>query len=62
MIDTWRQRRSLARGEVLSIAQTWNLAKLWYSNRLSPGFHGRTAAQAEKLFREAGLTSPYWSA
>jgi hypothetical protein len=62
MIDTWCKRTGKPRGAVLTIPQTWKLSRLWYSNRLSPDFHGRSAQQAEELFREARLTSKYWYA
>ncbi len=49
------------RGEVLNINQVWDLAKYWYRNRLSPHYRGRTSAQAEAIFRQIGLTSPFWT-
>jgi hypothetical protein len=36
------------------------LSKLWYHNRLSPDFHGRTADQMAAIFRQAGLTAKFW--
>ncbi len=38
----------------------WDMAKVWYDNRLSPEYRGRTAAQAHAIFREFGLTSAFW--
>jgi hypothetical protein len=45
---------------MLSVEQGWNLAKAWYGDRLSPDFRGRTAAEAEAIFRGQGLTSAFW--
>jgi len=42
------------------VEQSWNLAKAWYGGRLSPEFRGRTAVEAEAIFRDEGLTSVFW--
>jgi hypothetical protein len=52
----------LPRGEILSLEQLWALAQRWYANRMDPHFQGRSAAEAEQLFREMGLTSAFWQA
>jgi hypothetical protein len=44
----------------LAPRQVWELAKLWYHNRLSPDYHGRSADQAADIFRQVGLTSEFW--
>jgi hypothetical protein len=36
------------------------MARAWYGDRLSPDFRGRTAAEAEVIFRGEGLTSAFW--
>ena len=59
-IAKWCNRNNLARGEVLSVAQVWELSKVWYHDRLSLDYHGRTAEKAEEIFRQAGLTSEFW--
>ena len=59
-IDKWCRRNKLARGEVLTISQVWELSKLWYQDRLSVDYHGRTIEQAEEIFRQAGLKSAFW--
>ena len=61
-IERWCKRNSLKRGEVLSIDQVWELSKLWYHDRLSPNYHGRTVEQAEEIFKQSGLTSKFWYA
>lgn len=60
LIDRWCKRNYLERGEVLTIQQVWELSKLWYSNRLSVDFHGRSIEQVAEIFRQAGLTSVFW--
>jgi len=59
-IDKWCKRKDLERGEVLTIDQVWELSKLWYYNRLSVEYHGRSSEQVAEIFKEAGLTSAFW--
>jgi hypothetical protein len=59
-IHKWCQRNNLKRGEVLTIQQVWELSKLWYDNRMSLEYHGRTAEQVAEIFKQAGLTSKFW--
>jgi hypothetical protein len=59
-IDRWCKRNHLERGEVLTIQQVWELSKLWYANRLSPDYHGRSVEQVGEIFRQSGLKSDFW--
>jgi hypothetical protein len=59
-IDKWCQRNNLERGEVLTITKVWELSKLWYQDRLSLDYHGRSVEQAAEIFKQAGLTSAFW--
>jgi hypothetical protein len=59
-IEKWCKRNSLEHGEILTIDQVWELSKLWYHNRLSIEFHGRSTEQVAEVFRQAGLTSAFW--
>ena len=59
-IDRWCKRKDLKRGEVLTIHQVWELSKLWYDNRLSLDYHGRSVEQAEEIFKQVGLASEFW--
>ena len=58
-IELWCQRNNLERGEVLSVAQVWELSILWYQDRLFLDYHGRTIERAEEIFKQAGLTSEF---
>jgi hypothetical protein len=42
------------------LQQTWELSRLWYGDRLSPGFRGRTAEEAQAIFRRLGLQALFW--
>ena len=59
--DAWRERTGARHGETLTLAQTWELSRRWYGDRMQPDFHGRTPEQAQAIFRELGLTSPFWA-
>jgi len=56
----WCERRSVPRGEVLSLERTWDLSRLWYHVRLSPGFRGRTDDEVRGIFSQPGLNSAFW--
>jgi hypothetical protein len=56
----WLASNRARRGAVLSVPQLWKLSQLWYHNRMSPDYHGRTLEQIQQIFREAGLTSEFW--
>jgi hypothetical protein len=59
-IDVWCKQNKLERGEVLSVAQVWELSQLWYQDRLSVDYHGRSVEQVAEIFRQTGLTSKFW--
>jgi hypothetical protein len=59
-IDKWCKRNTLERGEVLTIHQVWELSKLWYHNRMSIDYHGRSTKQVAEIFRQVGLISNFW--
>ena len=59
-IEKWCQHNNLARGEVLTLHQVWELSKLWYHNRLSLEYHGRSMEQVRDIFKQAVLTSSFW--
>ena len=51
----------MARGALLSLEQTWALARLWYRDRLDPGWRRPTAADAAAAFAANGLDGEFWS-
>lgn len=59
-VDRWLAERGLARGAIFSLEQLWRLADAWYADRLAPDWRRRTAAEAEALFAELGLTGDFW--
>lgn len=52
-IEKWCKRNHLKRGEMLTIQEVRELSKLWYGNRLSVEFHGRSMEQVAEVFQQA---------
>jgi hypothetical protein len=61
-LEKWLISNQALRGAVFSVPQLWKLSQLWYHNRMSPDYHGRTLEQIQQIFREVGLTSEFWRA
>ena len=59
-MERWCQAKRANRGEVLSVGTVWELSQLWYHNRLSPDYRGRSLAEVEAIFRQVPLQSPFW--
>jgi hypothetical protein len=59
-VERWCSERRTERGEVLSVGTVWELSLLWYHDRLSPEYRGRSLAEIEEIFRKVGLQSPFW--
>ena len=59
-IDNWCLSSGEPRGDALPMRQVWELSKVWYGNRMSPDFRGRSAEQVAAVFVQAGLTSDFW--
>jgi len=59
-VDAWLERTGHARGAVLSFEQMWALARLWYAGRLEEEWRGRSAAEAQRLLDDVGLTGEFW--
>ena len=58
--ETWCAEMKMPAGELLTVEQVWELSKLWYQDRLSPEFTGRTIAQAHQIFGKLGLKTEFW--
>ncbi len=58
--DNWLSARGLSHGATLSVAQQWDLARVWYRDRMSPEWRRRTPDEAQAVFESLGLTEPFW--
>lgn len=56
----WCKKGNVEMGEVLTVAQVWELSKLWYRDRMEAEFAGRTIAEAHSIFEALGLNTPFW--
>ena len=59
-VDRWCRDRGDPKGGVLTLDQLWQLAGIWYSNRLAPDWRRRTAEEAQEVFSSLGLTGEFW--
>lgn len=53
---TWKQPR----GGVLSREQGWGLAQAWFAEGLRSDWRRKTSEEAQTLFTQLGLASPFW--
>ena len=56
----WCAVRSRPIGALISLSTAWSLAEAWYADRLQADWRGRTASEAQEVFRRLGLTDPFW--
>jgi hypothetical protein len=59
-LTNWLTERGAARGAVLSVSETWRLAKAWYVDRRPPAWRPRSPVEAQRVLDEVGLTDPFW--
>jgi hypothetical protein len=59
-VDRWCEQWSRPRGGTLSLPQGWELAQLWYRDRLSPKWRPKTVQDAESVFQRVGLVGEFW--
>jgi hypothetical protein len=45
---------------VISLDQTWRLARGLYRDKLNPFWRRHTLEETQALFEEIGLTGPFW--
>jgi hypothetical protein len=59
-VDEWCRARGLPRRPLVSLAQLWQLATAWYSNRLSPSARRPGPDEIRAIFARVGLEGPFW--
>ena len=59
-VKAWSRSRGLATGATLTLQQQWELAHVWYADRMSPDWRRRTPEEAEAVFTSLGLTGEFW--
>ena len=56
----WAERRQIQIGATLTPQQGWQLATIWFEDRLSPDWQRKSPEEARAVFEEIGLTGPFW--
>jgi hypothetical protein len=59
-VETWYRSRRVATGATLTLDQAWELARIWYANRMARDWERRTPEEAEAVFASLGLTGEFW--
>jgi hypothetical protein len=59
-VRRWYQKQGMTTGVTLTLEQQWELARLWYADRMSPEWRRRTPEEAEAAFAKVGLTGDFW--
>ena len=59
-IETWCQQTGEPYGAVVPLEKFWQLSKVWYGNRMSPEYRGRTKETVVAIFQQFGLTDDFW--
>jgi hypothetical protein len=59
-IAAWSRRRGSTTGATLTLDQQWELARIWYADRMTPDWRRRTPDEAEAVFAGLGLTGEFW--
>ena len=59
-VRRWYKKQGMRTGSTLTLEQQWELARLWYADRMSPEWRRRTPEEAEAAFARVGLTGDFW--
>jgi hypothetical protein len=59
-VNKWCESKALPRRPLVSLEQLWQLAVIWYGNRLTPDSRRPAADEMTSVFSSIGLTGPFW--
>lgn len=59
-VADWSERHGIDQGQTAPISQVLDLARHWYGHHCDTGWRKWTTAQASGIFRDVGLTGPFW--
>ena len=54
-LQAWLARQGSERGAVLTLEDTWRLAKAWYPDRRLPGWKPRTVDESQRILDALNL-------
>ena len=59
-VEYWVDQTGESAGYILTLQQVWELSKLWYTDRMSPHYRGRSIMEVQAIFTRLGLTDDFW--
>ncbi len=59
-VNRWCEARRLPRRPIVSLEQLWQLAVIWYGNRLTPESRRPASDEMVSVFASIGLTGAFW--
>ena len=59
-VENWYRAKAIPRGAILTLAQQWDLARVWYADRMSAEWRRRTPEECEAVFAQLGLVGDFW--
>ncbi len=59
-VQAWLERTGEPFGALIDFETMWRLARLWYAGRMDEAWRGRSAEEAEAVFRACGLEGEFW--
>lgn len=59
-VERWCQTRSAPRRPLVSLDQLWQLAVIWYANRLTEESRRPGPDEMEEIFTKLGLHGSFW--
>ena len=60
-LERWLASGDNPRGERMTTAQQWDLARLWFGGRDRPEWRKRSADEVRAVFAAAGLSGDFWN-
>jgi hypothetical protein len=59
-VQRWLDRTRNTRGAVLTLEQTWRLARAWYADPRDRNWRPRTRDESQAVLSSVGLTESFW--
>jgi hypothetical protein len=59
-VGRWCTAHGLPQRPLVSLEQLWELALVWYSNRLTPEARRPMGTEISAIFERLGLTDAFW--
>jgi len=59
-VERWCQSHNLPRRPLVSLDQLWQLAVIWYANRLTEESRRPGPDEMEQIFAKLGLRGSFW--